>query len=168
MEHALFSAERQFGLQFQIMRFFGCYGPDMAKGWWGGPQSVFIEQALSGKPYEIHGDGKQVRSYVYIDDLVDAVVRLVENTELESGIWNICDSPNAAISVLELANCIQDIIHPGVPPQFEFIPYSTFGKYEDVRFRSGTAEKAERLLAWKAKTSLKEGLRKTIRAVRGN
>jgi UDP-glucose 4-epimerase len=143
MEHALFSAERQFGLQFQIMRFFGCYGPDMAKGWWGGPQSVFI------------------------DDLVDAVMRLVENTELESGIWNICDSPNSAVSVMELANSIQDIIHPGVPPQFEFIPYSTFGAYEDVRFRSGTAEKAERLLGWKAKTSLNEGLRKTIKAIRG-
>jgi UDP-glucose 4-epimerase len=167
MEHALFSAERQFGLPFQIMRFFGCYGPDMAKGWWGGPQSVFIEQALSGKPYEIHGDGKQVRSYVYIDDLVDAVMRLVENTELKSGIWNICDSPNSSISVLELANSIHEIIHPGVPPQFEFVPYSSFGKYEDVLFRSGTAEKAERLLGWKARTTLYEGLRKTIRALRG-
>lgn len=167
MEHALFSAERQFGLQFQIMRFFGCYGPDMAKGWWGGPQSVFIEQALSGRPYEIHGDGKQVRSYVYIDDLVDAVMRLVENTELESGIWNICDSPNSAISVLKLANSIHEIIHPGSMPQFEFIPYTTFGTYEDVRFRSGTAEKAERLLGWKATTSLNEGLRKTIKAIRG-
>jgi UDP-glucose 4-epimerase len=166
MEHALFSAERQFGLQFQIMRFFGCYGPDMAKGWWGGPQSVFIEQALLGSPYEIHGDGTQVRSYVYIDDLVDAVMRLVKNAKLESGIWNICDGPHSAISVLELARCIHNIVHPGSSPQFEFIPYSTFGRYEDVFYRSGTAEKAEQLLGWKAKTRLHEGLAKTIKALR--
>lgn len=166
MEHALFSAGRQFGLRFQIMRFFGCYGPDMANGWWGGPQSVFIEQALKGKPYEIHGDGTQVRSYVYIDDLVDAVVRLVKNTQLESGIWNICDGPDAAISVLELAKLIQEIVHPGNPAQLEFIPYVSFGNYEDVLFRSGTAEKAERLLGWKAGTSLSEGLIKTINAMR--
>lgn len=166
MEHALFSAGRQLGLRFQIMRFFGCYGPDMANGWWGGPQSVFIEQALKGKPYEIHGDGTQVRSYVFIDDLVDAVVRLVKNTQLESGIWNICDGPDAAISVLELAKLIQEIVHPGNPAQLEFIPYSSFGNYEDVLFRSGTAEKAERLLGWKAGTSLSEGLIKTINAMR--
>ena len=166
MEHAIFAAKREFGLQFQIMRFFGCYGPGMAQGWWGGPQSVFIEQALKGDAYEIHGDGLQTRSYVYIDDLVDAVARLTEIEDLESGIWNICASPESAISVVELARLIQELVHPGKPPQFNFVPYSNFGMYEDVRHRSGTAEKAKNLLEWYAKIDLREGLIRTIKSMR--
>lgn len=162
MEHAMFAASREFGLNYQIMRFFGCYGPGMAPGWWGGPQSVFIEQALKSEPFEIHGDGHQTRSYVYIDDLVDAVVRLTENKNLESGIWNICAAPETAISVLDLAEMIQHIVNPGRTPRFNFIPYSNFGMYEDVRHRSGSAEKAKLLLGWEAKMGLKDGLTCTV------
>ena len=72
-EHLIQAAGRECGLLFQIMRFFGCYGPHQAEGWWGGPQSVFIEKALVGEPMSIHGDGNQTRSFIYIDDLVEGI-----------------------------------------------------------------------------------------------
>jgi nucleoside-diphosphate-sugar epimerase len=97
---------------------------------------------------------------------VDAVVRLTEHEDLESGIWNICASPESAISVVELARLIQELVHPGNPPQFNFVPYSNFGTYEDVRHRSGTAEKAKNLLEWYAKIDLREGLIRTIKSMR--
>ncbi len=165
MEHALFAAGREFGLNFQIMRFFGCYGPGMAQGWWGGPQSVFIEQAIKGEAFEIHGDGLQTRSYVYIDDLADAVVRLAEHYQVESGVWNICSAPETAVSVLDLATIIQQYVNPNVPPKFNFVPYSTFGVYEDVRHRSGSAAKAKLMLGWEAKVGLNEGLMRSIEAL---
>ena len=165
MEHALFAAGREFGLNFQIMRFFGCYGPGMAQGWWGGPQSVFIEQAIKGEAFEIHGDGLQTRSYVYIDDLADAVVRLAEHHQVESGVWNICSAPETAVSVLDLATIIQQYVNPNVPPKFNFVPYSTFGVYEDVRHRSGSAAKAKLMLGWEAKVGLNEGLMRSIEAL---
>jgi UDP-glucose 4-epimerase len=165
MEHALSAAGREFGLNYQIMRFFGCYGPGMAHGWWGGPQSVFIEQAINKLPFEIHGDGLQTRSYVYISDLIQAVLLLIDKPELPPHVWNICADAESAISVIDLARYIQQAVNGEVEPVFQFIPYSQFGNYEDVRHRSGNANKALNLLGWKATTSLRDGLHKTISAM---
>ena len=161
-EFLLCAANRSSGLPFQIMRFFGCYGPKMAEGWWGGPQSVFIEQALKKTAFSIHGDGKQTRSYIYIDDLVDAVFRLVEDVELDSGIWNICGHPSTEISVVDLVKEIQSLTNPSETPEIDWIPYASFGQYEDVMRRVGSAEKAFLHLNWKAETTLREGLERTI------
>ena len=161
-EFLISAAGRSSGLPYQIIRFFGCYGPKMAEGWWGGPQSVFIEQALKNEAFSIHGDGKQTRSYIYINDLVDAVFKLVEDVELDSGIWNICAEPSAEISVIDLAKEIQAIVHPDESLNVEWISYETFGKYEDVMRRVGSAEKAKTHLKWEAKVDLHEGLKRTI------
>jgi UDP-glucose 4-epimerase len=161
-EFLLCAANRSSGLPFQIMRFFGCYGPKMAEGWWGGPQSVFIEQALNKTAFSIHGDGTQTRSYLYVDDLVNAVVRLVEEVELDSGIWNICGDPSTEISVFDLVKEIQSLTNPSEAPEIEWIPYASFGQYEDVMRRVGSAEKAFNHLGWKAETTLREGLKRTI------
>lgn len=161
-EFLISAAGRSSGLPYQIMRFFGCYGPNMAESWWGGPQSVFIEQALKNEAFSIHGDGKQTRSYIYIDDLVDAVYKLVEDVELDSGIWNICADPSSEISVIDLAKEIQTIVHSEESLNVEWVPYETFGKYEDVMRRVGSAEKAKTHLKWEAKVDLHEGLKRTI------
>ncbi len=161
-EFLISAAGRSSGLPYQIMRFFGCYGPNMAEGWWGGPQSVFIQQALKNEAFTIHGDGAQTRSYIFIDDLVNAVFRLVEDVELDSGIWNICAEPLSEISVIDLAKEIQAIVHPDESLNIEWIPYETFGKYEDVMRRVGSAEKAKKHLNWEAKVDLREGLKRTI------
>jgi UDP-glucose 4-epimerase len=160
-EHLLFAAGREFGLQFQIMRFFGCYGPRQAQGWWGGPHSVFIEKALLGESLEIHGDGNQTRTFIFIDDLVEGILTLVEKVELENGIFNLCAAASEEIAIRTLAENIWKTIRTD-EPQLQFIPYAQFGEYEDVMRRVGSAEKAATLLNWSAQTTFSAGLQATI------
>jgi UDP-glucose 4-epimerase len=159
-EHQLIAAGRTFGLHFQIMRFFGCYGPRNAQGWWGGPHSVFMERASLGETLELHGDGLQTRSFIFIDDLVEGVITLFKRDDLESGIFNFCSSPDQEISISTLAEKIWCLIRTD-SPKIELLPYANFEDYEDVMRRVGSAEKAEMLLNWKAKISFQEGLEKT-------
>ena len=67
--------QEEYGIPVTILRFFGGYGPRQNTTWWGGPQSVFIHAALTDQPMEIHGDGLQTRSFTYIDDTVDGIIR---------------------------------------------------------------------------------------------
>jgi UDP-glucose 4-epimerase len=160
-EQLMFAAGREFGLRFQIMRFFGCYGPRQAKGWWGGPHSVFMERALLGEELEIHGDGKQTRCFIYIHDLIRGILALVDKSELENGIFNFCSSEEDEIAIVDLAKMVWNSIRND-EPQIRFIPYAQFGDYEDVMRRVGSSAKAEKLLNWKASISLEEGLKRTI------
>ena len=159
-EHQLIAAGRTFGLPFQIMRFFGCYGPRQAQGWWGGPHSVFMEKAAKGETLELHGDGLQTRSFIYIDDLVDGIIALFNRADLTSGIFNLCSAPEEEISIANLAEKIWTMIRVD-SPKIELLPYANFEDYEDVMRRVGSAEKAELLLHWKAKVPFQEGLQKT-------
>lgn len=166
-EMRLAAAGRAKGLQFQIMRFFGCYGPGMSSGWRSGPQQVFLEKAMRKESPEIHGDGTQTRTYIFIDDLISGIVSLINNQTQTNEIWNFCSSENEEISVIDLAKKIHKMVRPNDEFKPLFIPYSDFGNYEEVTRRVGTAEKAERLLAWKSKTSLDEGLLQTYRWIQG-
>lgn len=159
-EHQLIAAGRTFGFHFQIMRFFGCYGPRQAQGWWGGPHSVFIEKAAKGETLELHGDGMQTRSFIYIDDLVDGIIALFNHDDLASGIFNFCSAPQEEISIAALAEKIWTLVRND-SPKIELLPYANFEDYEDVMRRVGSAEKAELLLNWKAKVPFQEGLQKT-------
>jgi UDP-glucose 4-epimerase len=159
-EHQLIAAGRTFGLHFQIMRFFGCYGPRQAHGWWGGPHSVFMEKAAKGETLELHGDGMQTRSFIYIDDLVDGINALFKRDDLASGIFNFCSALEEEISIATLAEKIWALVRDD-SPKIELLPYANFEDYEDVMRRVGSAEKAEILLHWKAKVPFQEGLQKT-------
>ncbi len=159
-EHQLIAAGRTFGLPFQIMRFFGCYGPRQAQGWWGGPHSVFMEKASKGETLELHGDGLQTRSFIYIDDLVDGIIALFNRVDLASGIFNLCSAPEEEVSIATLAEKIWTMVRAD-SPKIELLPYVNFEDYEDVMRRVGSAEKAEILLHWKAKVTFEEGLQKT-------
>jgi UDP-glucose 4-epimerase len=159
-EHQLIAAGRTFGLPFQIMRFFGCYGPRQAQGWWGGPHSVFMEKAVKGETLELHGDGLQTRSFIYIDDLVDGIIALFNRADLASGIFNLCSAPEEEVSIATLAEKIWTMVRAD-SPKIELLPYVNFEDYEDVMRRVGSAEKAELLLHWKAKVTFEEGLQKT-------
>ncbi|MBU1084155.1 MAG: GDP-mannose 4,6-dehydratase, partial [Candidatus Omnitrophica bacterium] len=76
-EHLCFAYREKYGLQTVVVRFFGGYGPNQNTTWWGGPQSVFIDCALKNKAVTLHGDGKQTRSFTYIDDTVEGLMRLM-------------------------------------------------------------------------------------------
>jgi len=158
-EHLAFAYVQEFKLDVVGIRFFGGYGPRQHLTWWGGPQSVFIDAALRNQPLEIHGDGKQTRSFTYIDDTVDGIIRIIERPEANGHIFNL--GSTSEISIHDLAVMIWKMIRQD-EPKLKFVSYRTFGKYDDVRRRIPDLSKAKELLAYVPKVELAEGLRKTI------
>src|SRR6185369_12122973 len=118
-----------FGVKAVSLRFFGSYGPNQNVTWWGGPQSVFIGAALRDEPMEIHGDGLQTRSFTYVSDTVDGIVRAIGTPAASGHVLNIGN--DREITIAELARMIWGIVRPGTEPKLNFIPYATFGRYED-------------------------------------
>ncbi len=165
-EHLALAYFAEENLPVVILRFFGSYGPRHHRSWWGGPQSVFIDQALKDEKMTIHGDGSQTRSFTYIDDLVSGVVAAAESEGAAGEIINL--GSDEEISILKLAETINDLIRPGIQPQLEFVPYESFGgKYEDVKRRIPDLTKAENILGFRWKMKLVDGLRKTIEWQKG-
>jgi UDP-glucose 4-epimerase len=162
-EQYIIANHEEFGLNYCIVRFFGSYGPNQNLTWWGGPQSGFITNALKKLPIEIHGDGKQTRTFTYIHDTVDALVRCITNSAADKEIFNIGTEPDAEISILELANIIWRLINPDDKNALvNFIPYSTFGNYEDVMRRVPDITKIKNVLGYKPAFDLQSGLELTI------
>ncbi len=153
----------EFGLDYTITRFFGSYGPNQNLTWWGGPQSVFISKALNNEPIEIHGNGLQSRTFTFIDDTVDGLSKVILNEMAVNEVFNIGSNIESDISILELGKLIWQLIQgEDSVPLLKFIPYSDFGKYEDVQKRIPDISKITRLLGFQPLHSLKEGLLKTI------
>jgi len=142
-----------------ILRFFGSYGPRNHRSWWGGPQAVFIEQALQNKPLSVHGDGRQTRSFCYVSDTIKGIKAAIESDKVIGEILNIGSTDEISIEalagkIIKLTNSKSDI---------EFIAYELFGgHYEDVRNRVPDLAKARQLLNFEPTVSLDDGLVKTI------
>lgn len=159
-EHLAFAYCEKYGFPIAVARLFGSYGPRHHLSWWGGPQSVFISAVLRDQEVEIHGDGLQTRSFCYVSDTVDGLIRIIENECASGEIVNIGSTHE--ISILDLARLIKRL--SGTPGELKLrmVPYQTFGRYEDVRRRVPDIEKAKRLLNFEATVSLEEGLQKTL------
>jgi len=162
-EQYILANQDQYGLTYTITRFFGSYGINQNLTWWGGPQSVFIEKALRNEPIEIHGDGSQTRTFTYVDDTVNALVACVENSKSDNQIFNTGTVPDAEISIKDLAVLIWKLVNGEyAEPKLNFIPYSTFGNYEDVMRRVPDITKLRTELDFEPQWTLKAGLEKTI------
>jgi UDP-glucose 4-epimerase len=162
-EQYIIANHDEYGIDYTIARFFGSYGPNQNLSWWGGPQSVFIEQAFKKEPIEIHGDGLQTRTFTYIDDTVEALSRCIVNEKGNNEIFNTGSSPESEISIVDLARLIWRLINGQVSEaRLNFIPYSFFGKYEDVKRRVPDLSKLERILGFKPCWTLEDGLKSTI------
>jgi UDP-glucose 4-epimerase len=160
-EHLCFAYEEKYRLKVCVLRIFGSYGPQQNLTWRGGPQSVFIAKALKNEIMEIHGNGKQVRSFAYIDDTVEGIIRAMESKKAIGEIINIGN--NKEITILDLAKLIWKMVRKNQKAKIKFIPYSRFSEqYEDVIKRVPDIEKAKKILGFVAKTGLKEGLSMTI------
>lgn len=160
-EQLCFAYQDKFGLKISILRFFGSYGPNQNLSWRGGPQSVFIGAAIRNKAMEIHGDGKQTRSFTYIDDTVRGIVLAIEKKASIGQVFNIGNDKE--IAIVDLAKLIWKLVRPKDKPKIWHIPYTSFsGKYQDVRKRVPSLEKSRSLLGFKPIVSLKEGLLRTI------
>jgi UDP-glucose 4-epimerase len=159
-EQLLFAYHERYGLDIVCMRFFGGYGPNQNLTWWGGPQSVFINASLDNKEIEIHGDGQQTRSFTYVSDHVDGIISCIEKPEANNLVFNIGNTHE--ISIVGLGRLIWQLIRPDEEPKLRLVPYSTFGKYEDVMRRIPDITRARKLLGFEPGVSLEDGLKKTI------
>jgi UDP-glucuronate decarboxylase len=150
----LFAAARdQYQVVGKIARIFNTYGPNMEVGD-GRVVSNFIVQALSGEPLYIYGDGGQTRSFCYVDDMIDALMRLMRS---EPGFFGPVNLGNPVeISMLELARTIRALTDSRSP-----IVHTPARPDDPVRRRPDITL-AGRELAWAPTTGLREGLERTI------
>jgi UDP-glucose 4-epimerase len=166
-EHLIRAGAEAYGYKFAIARLFGSYGPHHHLSWWGGPQSEFISRSLKKEKLQVHGDGSQSRSFIYIDDLVDGLARIITSGKSDNEIFNLSSGPGTEITVKDLAALVWKLVNGDGQAPLEYIPYSAFGNYEDVPRRTGDSRKAFDLLGFDPKTGLEEGLLKTIAWQRG-
>ncbi len=162
-EHVALAMADERDLRVTILRLFNAYGPRNHLSWWGGPVVTFIESLLDGEPMEIHGDGHQTRTFTYVDDTVDGIVRALTRPETRGEVINL--GGTETLTVLELAERIQGELFGQArgPLQVRFVPYESLpGKYQDVRHRVPDTSKARRLLDFEARVSLEDGLRRTV------
>ena len=156
-EHVALALAEERGLRVSILRFFGSYGPRNHPSWWGGPQAAFFEALLAGETVDIHGDGLQTRTFTFISDTVDGIVRTLRTPEARGEILNIGgDTPT---TILELAEQVQRTLGISQPLRAQFVPYETLpGNYQDVRHRVPDTTKARRVLDFSASVALADGL----------
>jgi len=147
---------RQYGVDVRVARLFNTYGPRLdPNARYARVISRFITQALSGKPITIHGDGRQTRSFLYISDAVNALLRMMVKEGLKGEVINI-GNPDE-ITILELAQLIKKLT--ASKSEIEFHP----PRQDDPRRRCPDISKAKSLLEWEPKTTLEEGLKHTIK-----
>jgi UDP-glucuronate decarboxylase len=152
-ETLFFDYRRQHGVQIKVARIFNTYGPRMHPND-GRVVSNFIVQALKGEPITLYGDGHQTRSFCYVDDLVDGLMRLMATDESVTGPINLGNP--GEFTMRELARMVLDLT--GSKSDVEFRPLPQ----DDPRQRKPDIGLAERTLGWGPKTQLREGLTQTI------
>lgn len=144
---------RQYGLDVRILRIFNTYGPKIRRDD-GRVIPNFVLNALLDKPLPIYGDGKQTRSFCYVSDTVDAILRITEKNGIEGTVVNI-GNPNE-VTILKLAQMLKNIL--GKELKFEFFPLPE----DDPKRRKPDITLINKLTGWRPEVSLEEGLKKTI------
>jgi UDP-glucuronate decarboxylase len=152
-ETLVFDYIRQHRLAAKIVRIFNTYGPRMHPGD-GRVVSNFIMQALRNENITLYGDGEQTRSFCYVDDLVEALLRLMATPPQVTGPINIGNP--AEITIRKLAETIVDLTASGSKLVFCPLPK------DDPKQRRPDIERARDLLGWTPTVELREGLIKTI------
>jgi UDP-glucose 4-epimerase len=156
-EHLVLALAEERDLRVTILRFFGSYGPRNHPSWWGGPQAAFFETLIDGGTIDIHGDGQQIRTFTYISDTVEGIVRALRTPEARGEVLNIGGS--TPTTILELASLVQETLGIPQPLRARFVPYESLGgNYQDVRRRIPDPTKARELIGFDARVSLAEGL----------
>ena len=153
-ETLFFDYWRQHQLQIKVVRIFNTYGPRMHLRD-GRVVSNFIVQALTGHDITIYGDGSQTRSFCYVDDLVEALVRMMNAPESFIGPVNI-GNPNE-FTMLELAEQVLRLTSSKSKIVFEPLPQ------DDPKQRQPDIALAKKQLAWSPTVCLEDGLKETIR-----
>jgi len=152
-ETLFFDYFRQHRLKIKVARIFNTYGPKMHLND-GRVVSNFITQALRGKPITIFGDGSQTRSFCYVDDLIEGLIRLMQSPDDVTGPINL-GRPNE-FKILDLAQKIVELTNSKSEIIFKPLPI------DDPQKRRPDITLAHEVLGWEPKIELEEGLKKTI------
>lgn len=143
---------RQYGVDIRIARIFNTYGPRMAKND-GRVVTNFIHQALNGEPLTVYGKGDQTRSFCYVDDLIDGLVKLFSNEGISTPV-NLGNP--IPVTMVDLAKEIIGLTDSDSEVIFKELPQ------DDPKERRPDISKARNLLGWEPKVSREEGLKKTL------
>ncbi|MDP8201118.1 MAG: SDR family oxidoreductase [Candidatus Tenebribacter burtonii] len=152
-ETLFFDYHRQHELRIKVARIFNTYGPNMQTND-GRVVSNFIVQALQGKDITIYGNGNQTRSFCYVEDMVDGLIKLMSSSDEIIGPINLGNEEETtikdlALKIIKLINSNSKIINKPLPQ-------------DDPKNRCPNTDKAKTILKWRAKTPLDIGLKKTI------
>ena len=152
-ETLFFDYHRQHQLEIKVIRIFNTYGPRMHPND-GRVVSNFIVQALKGEDISIYGDGQQTRSFCYVDDLIDGMVRMMQSDASFTGPVNIGNP--GEFTMLELAEMVLRIV--GGSSKLVFLPLPA----DDPKQRQPDIALAEAKLGWAPKVCLEDGLKETV------
>ena len=152
-ETLFFDYRRQHNLQIKVARIFNTYGPRMHPND-GRVVSNFIVQALLGRDITVYGEGLQTRSFCYVDDLIDGLVRLMDTPALITGPVNIGNP--IEFKIIELAEMVLSMVGSHSRIVRRPLPEN------DPKQRQPDTSLAQELLSWKPRVQLKEGLASTI------
>jgi UDP-glucuronate decarboxylase len=152
-ETLFFDYRRQHNMRIKVARIFNTYGPRMHPND-GRVVSNFIIQALLGRDITIYGDGKQTRSFCYVDDLIEGFIKLMASADSVTGPINLGNP--GEFTMLELAQLVLDsvgsrskIVHRPLPQ-------------DDPKQRRPDISKAQDILGWEPRVALKNGLKRTV------
>jgi UDP-glucuronate decarboxylase len=152
-ETLFFDYHRQHKLRIKVMRIFNTYGPRMHPND-GRVVSNFIVQALQGKDITIYGDGLQTRSFCYVDDLIEGMIRLMDTGDDVTGPINIGNP--GEFTMIELAEAVLKLV--GSNSKLVRMPLPS----DDPKQRKPDITKAKNILGWEPKVQLEDGLKETI------
>src|SRR5271170_3658829 len=158
-ETLFFDYHRQHGLEIKVARIFNTYGPRMHPAD-GRVVSNFIVQALKGEPITLYGDGYQTRSFCYVDDLIDGLIRLMESPAALTGPVNLGNP--VEFTMRELAELVLSETRSSSPLVTLPLPQ------DDPKQRRPDISVAGAQLGWEPRTPLREGLKPTVDYFRSN
>jgi len=148
---------RSHGVDTRILRIFNTYGPRM-RGYDGRVVPAFICQALAGEPLTVFGDGKQTRSFCFVDDTIQGILKLADSSIHEPvNIGNPTET-----TILEFAQIILKMTQSDSKILYKPLPV------DDPKIRQPDISKAQKELGWAPKVPLEEGLKKTVEYFRQN
>jgi nucleoside-diphosphate-sugar epimerase len=151
-EHLAHNYWKQYGLPTCSIRPFNIYGPGQVGE---GAVHAFVVRALEGQPIHIHNEGDQIRSWCFIDDIVEGILLCLTRDEAVGHSFNI-GNPRSTVTIYQLARLVARLV--GSESDIRFVEWD----FPDVELRIPDVKKAEERLGFRAKVDLEDGLARTI------
>ncbi|WP_409364784.1 UDP-glucuronic acid decarboxylase family protein [Bradyrhizobium sp. JYMT SZCCT0428] len=152
-ETLFFDYRRQHNLRIKVARIFNTYGPRMSPND-GRVVSNFVVQALTNQPITMYGDGTQTRSFCYVDDLIDGLIRLMDTGDEVAGPINLGNP--VEFTMLELAQVVIELTGSRSAIEFKPLPI------DDPKQRQPNIKQAQDILGWVPAVPLRDGMAKTV------